>query len=166
MQAALGELAATAGDTVAALDYLIPAQLTGTAPKEATDALRSIYRSQHNNSADGFEAFLDSEYHRRLPNPVTPDPWRAPANRSDRVVLAEVFTGSGCPPCAAADLAFEAALARYPRRDFAVLMYHEHIPRPDPHGQSRHVRTLQKFRHERRSDLRHRRPQDRGRRTA
>ena len=33
--------------------------------------------------------------------------------RTDRVVLAELFTGAGCPPCVGADLAFEAALERY-----------------------------------------------------
>jgi thiol-disulfide isomerase/thioredoxin len=48
------------------------------------------------------------------------------------MVLAEVFTGSGCPPCVGADLAFEAAMERYPREDLAVLMYHQHVPRPDP----------------------------------
>jgi thiol-disulfide isomerase/thioredoxin len=47
-------------------------------------------------------------------------------------VLAEVFTGSGCPPCVGADLAFEAAMERYSQKDLAVIMYHEHVPRPDP----------------------------------
>jgi hypothetical protein len=52
--------------------------------------------------------------------------------RTNRVVLAELFTGAGCPPCVAADLAFEAALERYSQKDIAVLVYHLHIPRPDP----------------------------------
>jgi thiol-disulfide isomerase/thioredoxin len=52
--------------------------------------------------------------------------------RSGRVVLAEVFTGSGCPPCAGADVAFDAAMERYSRKDLAVVMYHVHVPRPDP----------------------------------
>jgi hypothetical protein len=47
-------------------------------------------------------------------------------------VLAELFTGAGCPPCVAADLAFEAALERYTAKEIAVLVYHQHIPRPDP----------------------------------
>jgi thiol-disulfide isomerase/thioredoxin len=47
-------------------------------------------------------------------------------------VLAEVFTGSGCPPCAGADVAFDAAMERYGRKDLAVAMYHVHVPRPDP----------------------------------
>ena len=48
------------------------------------------------------------------------------------MVLGEVFTGSGCPPCAAADVAFDAAMERYSRKDLAVVMYHVHVPRPDP----------------------------------
>jgi thiol-disulfide isomerase/thioredoxin len=48
------------------------------------------------------------------------------------MVVAELFTGSGCPPCVAADLAFEAAVDRYSVKDVAVLVYHLHIPRPDP----------------------------------
>src|SRR5262249_46739430 len=54
------------------------------------------------------------------------------ARRTRRVVLAEYFTGSGCGPCASADLAFDAALQRYPRTDFVAVMYHVHLPRPDP----------------------------------
>jgi len=48
------------------------------------------------------------------------------------MVVAELFTGAGCPPCVAADMAFEAALDRYSATDVAVLVYHLHIPRPDP----------------------------------
>lgn len=132
VQAGLGELALKAGDPAKAIDYLVAAQLSGTAPKEATTALQSIYRSQHNDSLAGFDAMLDAEYRKRFPNPVRTDPWRPSSNRSDRVVLAEVFTGAGCPPCAATDLAFDAAMQRYPRKDLAILMYHQHVPRPDP----------------------------------
>jgi thiol-disulfide isomerase/thioredoxin len=132
VNAALGELAAKAGQDAKALEYLIPARLSGTAPKTASAALEAIYRKQHGGSADGLEAMLDAEYHKRFPNPVAVAPYHPDAGRTTRVVLAEVFTGSGCPPCAGADLAFEAAMARYPRKDFAVLMYHQHVPRPDP----------------------------------
>jgi len=48
------------------------------------------------------------------------------------MVLAEVFTGAGCGPCAGADVAFDAAMERYARKDVAVVMYHVHVPRPDP----------------------------------
>ncbi len=132
VNAALGELAAKAGQDQKALEYLIPASLSGAAPASANSALEAIFRKQHNGSAEGLPAMLDAEYHKRFPNPVAVEPYHADAKRSDRIVLAEVFTGSGCPPCAGADLAFDAAMERYPHADFAVLMYHQHVPRPDP----------------------------------
>ncbi len=58
--------------------------------------------------------------------------YRPSKARTTRVVLAELFTGAGCPPCVGADLAFEGALERYSPKAFALLVYHEHIPRPDP----------------------------------
>ena len=129
---ALGELALKAGDDAKALDYLIPARLSGRAPESANVAFESLYKKSHNGSLDGLEAMLDTEYHKRFPNPVHVEAYQPTAKRSDRVVLGEVFTGSGCPPCAGADLAFDAAMERFPHKDFAVVMYHQHIPRPDP----------------------------------
>jgi thiol-disulfide isomerase/thioredoxin len=75
---------------------------------------------------------LDTEYLKRFPNPIHVEAYKPTQKRSDRVVLAEVFTGSGCPPCAGADVAFDAAMERYARKDLAVVMYHVHVPRPDP----------------------------------
>ncbi len=132
VQAALGELAAKAGNDAQALEYLIPARLAGSAGKEAAAALEAVYRKQHNNSLDGLEEMLDAEYQKRFPNPVKVEDYTPGEKRSDRVVLAEVFTGSGCPPCASADIAFDAAMQRYNRKELAVIMYHQHIPRPDP----------------------------------
>ena len=48
------------------------------------------------------------------------------------VVLAELFTGAQCPPCAAADNAFDILSEFYPRDAVVILEYHEHIPAPDP----------------------------------
>jgi tetratricopeptide (TPR) repeat protein len=55
-----------------------------------------------------------------------------PADWSGRVVLAELFTGSECPPCVASDMAYDYLLEYYPERVLAVLEYHLHIPGPDP----------------------------------
>ncbi len=132
VNAALGELAAKAGQDEKALGYLIPAGLSGNAPKSAREALEEIYGKQHGGSAAGLEAMLDAEYHKRFPNPIAVEAYHPGPDRGDRVVLGEVFTGSGCPPCAGADLAFDAAMERYPHQDLAVLMYHQHVPRPDP----------------------------------
>jgi thiol-disulfide isomerase/thioredoxin len=130
--AALGELAVKAGDDAKAMDYLTAARLTGRAPDTANQAFETLYKKNHNNTLDGLEAMLDKEYAKRFPNPVHVAAYQPTANRSDRMVLAEVFTGSGCPPCAGADIAFDAAMERYARKDLAVVMYHVHIPRPDP----------------------------------
>ena len=130
--AALGDLAAKAGDNDKALDYLITARLGGRASAKAIEQMNSVYRKLHQGSLDGLDAKLDSEYHKRFPNPVEVEEYKAPAERSDRVVLAELFTGSGCPPCVGADLAFDAAMERYNRKDVVVVAYHQHIPQPDP----------------------------------
>jgi len=130
--AALGEIAAKSGNDAKAMDYLIPARLSGHAPDNANQVFETLYKKSHNGSLDGLEAMLDTEYHKRFPNPIHVAAYKPTEKRSGRVVLAEVFTGSGCAPCAGADVAFDAAMERYSRKDLAVVMYHVHIPRPDP----------------------------------
>ncbi len=49
-----------------------------------------------------------------------------------KVVLAELFTGSECRPCLAADYAYDKLIERYDSNTLAVLEYHLHIPAPDP----------------------------------
>lgn len=130
--AVLGEMAAKAGQDGKAMDYLVTAKLSGKIPDSASAALLALYRKSHDGKLDGFDAMLDAEYTKRFPNPLHLEPYTPSEKRSDRVVLAEVFTGAGCPPCVGADLAFDAASERYTRKDLAILMYHQHIPRPDP----------------------------------
>ncbi len=52
--------------------------------------------------------------------------------KSDRVAVVEVFTGAECPPCVAADAAFDALLKTYKPADVVCLQYHLHVPGPDP----------------------------------
>jgi hypothetical protein len=52
--------------------------------------------------------------------------------KSDRVVVMELFTGAQCPPCVAADLAFEALERTYKHGEVVLIQYHLHIPGPDP----------------------------------
>ena len=130
--AALGGIAAKEGDNAKAYDYLLNAKLSGRIPDSANTTFETIYKQQHNGSLEGLEAALDSEYHKRFPNPVHAEPYQATRDRSTRAVLAEVFTGAGCPPCVAADLAFDAAMERFSRKELVVVMYHQHIPAPDP----------------------------------
>jgi len=65
-----------------------------------------------------------------------PQKYERPDSLSDqpdqKTVLAELFTGSECRPCQAADIAYNKLLERYDRSELTVLEYHLHIPRPDP----------------------------------
>jgi hypothetical protein len=51
--------------------------------------------------------------------------------KGNRVALVELFTGAQCPPCVAADVAFDAALKTYQPKDVILVQYHQHIPGPD-----------------------------------
>jgi thiol-disulfide isomerase/thioredoxin len=78
----------------------------------------------------GSEAGFDAALERHVTTlPFHPEPFHAPPTKA---VLAELFTGSECPPCVAADLGFDGLLETYPAKYLAVLEYHLPIPRPDP----------------------------------
>ena len=128
----LAELADGRKDSKAALDYWLQAALTGRLSKDDRAKLEASYKTAHNDSLDGLEGALDAKYKATTANPVHADTYTATPARSKRLVLAEVFTGAGCVPCIAADLAFDAAMERYSRQDLGVVMYHMHIPLPDP----------------------------------
>ncbi len=57
--------------------------------------------------------------------------FKARKGDSQRVAVVELFTGAYCPPCVAADVAFDAALETYKPKDVVLLQYHTHIPAPD-----------------------------------
>jgi tetratricopeptide (TPR) repeat protein len=128
----LAELSEGRKDSKAALGYWMQAALTGRLSKEDRAKFESFYRTTNNGTLDGLDAALDAKYKATSANPVHAVPYKPSAARSNRLVLAEIFTGAGCPPCVAADLAFDAAMERYSRKDLAVVMYHMHIPLPDP----------------------------------
>jgi hypothetical protein len=77
------------------------------------------------------ESALDEEF-RKKAVPFEPEAPAPRSGKSDRVVLVELFTGAQCPPCVAADVAFDAALMAYKPADVALLQYHLHVPGPDP----------------------------------
>jgi hypothetical protein len=63
---------------------------------------------------------------------IKPVPFAGRKGKSNRVVLVELFTGAQCPPCVAADRAFDALDKTYKPGEVILLEYHEHIPGPDP----------------------------------
>jgi hypothetical protein len=128
----LAEYAKAAGRNADQFDYLAGVALAGRLTPEAYADFQAVYRTMHKGSLDGLEELLDARYWKDGPKSPEVKPYERAADRTERVVLAEIFTGAGCPPCVAADLAFESAMHRYGPKDLAVLMYHLHVPRPDP----------------------------------
>jgi hypothetical protein len=63
---------------------------------------------------------------------IKPELFAGRKSKSDRVVLVELFTGTECPPCVAADMAFDALPKAFKSSEVVVLQYHLHIPGPDP----------------------------------
>jgi thiol-disulfide isomerase/thioredoxin len=127
----LAEIYDKRGDSKSALTAYVNAAAVTKMTIPQRQALNTLYAKSHKGSLAGLETMLDAKYLELNPPPFHVEPYKPTELRSGRMVLAEVFTGSGCPPCVAADLAAELAMERY-GKDLAVIMYHEHIPQPDP----------------------------------
>jgi hypothetical protein len=69
---------------------------------------------------------------KKIATDIKPAAFTGRKEKSDRVVLVELFTGAECPPCVAADKAFDALGETYKPSEVVLLQYHLHIPRPDP----------------------------------
>jgi tetratricopeptide (TPR) repeat protein len=133
--AALGEIALHAGRDSEALELLMSAQLLGKLIPEQRKDLQDLYQKLHADPPGGLDAWLDQMYRQKFPESFHVVPYEAPDQapaEGGKTVLAELFTGAGCPPCAGFDVAMDAAMERYSKRDVAVLIYHEHVPEPDP----------------------------------
>ncbi|HEY3441491.1 MAG TPA: hypothetical protein VGK29_12090 [Paludibaculum sp.] len=127
---AVGDVLLKEGKGPEALAYYAQGMLARATP-ESRRKFSEAYLKVKGSEA-GQQEFLDERYKAVFPSPIHTGKYRTTGQRSARVVLAEVYTGAGCGPCLAADLSFDAVLERYSRSDVAVVMYHEHIPRPDP----------------------------------
>jgi len=80
----------------------------------------------------GLEARIDAEYLKSVP-PFKPATFAGRKDGSaNRVVMMELFTGAQCPPCVAADVAFDALQKSYKPTDLVLVQYHMHIPGSDP----------------------------------
>lgn len=125
----LAEMAEKNGKEKEAFGYLLAAGRLKPAERQK---LETFWRKSHGGSLAGLEEELDARYHKDYSNLISVTRYQPTAKRSSRAVLAEVFTGAACPPCVSATLEFEAMRRRYSREEFIVLMYHQHIPAPDP----------------------------------
>ena len=77
----------------------------------------------------GYETKLDENYKKKVP-PFKPV--KVAEKAGARPVVMELFTGAQCPPCVAADVAFDALADTYAHSNLILLQYHLHIPGPDP----------------------------------
>jgi len=127
----LADYAKASGHLFDQFEYLTAATLAGRVTATSRAELEAVYRKTHGGTTADLDRMLDERYAKDATK-VEASAYTASKTRTNRVVLAELFTGAGCGPCVAADLAFEAALERYTPKDIAVLVYHLHIPRPDP----------------------------------
>jgi hypothetical protein len=123
---ALGRLNVLLGRTKEAYDAYFNAAIENY--KDSLDRARELYRKLK-GSLDGFEAALEAGQKKI---PFSPVPVKPGSDWKGKAVLAELFTGSECPPCLAADLGFDGLLETFEARYLAVLVYHLPIPRPDP----------------------------------
>lgn len=77
----------------------------------------------------GYEGKLDGDYAKKVP-PFKPE--KVAEKKDAKPVVMELFTGAQCPPCVAADVAFDALADTYSHKNVILLQYHLHIPGPDP----------------------------------
>src|SRR5262245_1846740 len=125
----LAEIAEKKGKEKEALEYLLAA---GRHKPKEREKLETFWRRAHNGSLDGLEEELDSRYRKEYSALIPVKRYQPAAKRHGRAVLAEIFTGAACGPCVSVNLGFEAMIERFSRKELIVLMYHQHIPGPDP----------------------------------
>ena len=161
----LAEFAKKAGRDVRAVR--VP---DGRRPRRASDRRltarrsKSLYKKTHNGSLDGLEEMLDARYAKENPPLVHVTPYVPHQGPHETCRAGRGLHGAGCPPCAGADLAYDGAMERYGHTELAVLMYHMHIPRPDPMANPYTHQARGLLRHPWRADGRRGRRSEGGRR--
>jgi hypothetical protein len=90
-----------------------------------------LWKDKHGDT-EGLADFLNEIYEKQLRAIARPRVAPRKNATNAKVVLCELFTGSECPPCVAADVATTALEATYAESEVIVLRYHQHNPAPDP----------------------------------
>jgi tetratricopeptide (TPR) repeat protein len=122
--------AALAHDKLGDADAAIDSLLTIWPHPQGARELERIWQDKHGSRA-GLDERLDRAHLARYP-PLPVQPFVRGAEHGNQVVLLELFTGSSCGPCVAAELAVEAILSGFTRSDVMVLEYHTNLAAPDP----------------------------------
>ncbi|HEY1861127.1 MAG TPA: hypothetical protein VGG61_12270 [Gemmataceae bacterium] len=123
------EYAATALDYARKAErFLDPKEDRPSAQKRTLDLLaNALKKAKKDDEAKEVEARI-----KKIPTEIKPTAFAGRKEKSDRVVLVELFTGAECPPCVGADTAFDALAKSYKPSEVVLLQYHLHVPRPDP----------------------------------
>jgi hypothetical protein len=115
-------------------------------PKDATPAAtlptlkmvaKALHKAKKEDDAKALDtriSKMDEELDKEFEKdaiPFKPEPFAGRKASSHRVALVELFTGAQCPPCVAADIAFDAAAQTFKPKEAVFLEYHLHIPGPD-----------------------------------
>ncbi len=124
----LGKIYEKTGNAEKAIDAYVSGSVAFKNPK-ITSALNKL-AAKTGLAENTINTKIENEKNRLAS--FNPGHYKSSSKEKGKVVLAELFTGAECPPCAAADYAFDALSEYYPRTMFVILEYHEHIPAPDP----------------------------------
>jgi hypothetical protein len=137
-----GHLAAVTGDYPAVAEEFARKAVQAVGPKAGAEAqlrvlpiletvLRKAGKAEESKQVARRISKLEEEgYKENLKNlPFTTE--QAPARKGNQAVLVELFTGAMCPPCVAADTAFDGLEKTFRPKDVVLLQYHLHIPGPD-----------------------------------
>jgi len=96
-----------------------------------TERLATLWKEK-NGSTEGLDEYLDGVYDKRLLSFIDSPVIDGPEDADKPVVLCELFTGSRCAPCVAADVGLEGIEKTYPKSQVVTLRYHVHVPGHDP----------------------------------
>ncbi|MGI4827660.1 MAG: tetratricopeptide repeat protein, partial [Janthinobacterium lividum] len=121
-----GQLALARHADREALDDFEHAAAEGDLQQPWRSQMLELYKELGRGDEAGLNAEVDSLYGKLFPPAFTLPPRTLAAG--GHTVLLELFTGAGCEPCVAPDLAVESLLGSYTRQDLVVLEFDEHIP--------------------------------------
>ena len=118
-------------------------KVIGTIATALTKAGKADEAKQYQAQMAKLEARDLADYTKSFP--FKTQPYAGRKGKSDRAVLVELFTGAECPPCVAADLAFDGLMKTYKPADVVLLQYHIHVPGPDPLTSPDSMRRVEEY---------------------
>ncbi len=126
-EGAAAKLAKTEGAPAAFLSRALTARKTALESLGKTEEAKAVAVELVK-----LEEKIDAEYLKTVP-PFKPTAFAGRKEKgANQVAVMELFTGAQCPPCVAADVAFDALLKSYKPSELVLIQYHLHIPGPDP----------------------------------